>query len=112
MSHTPGPWVFHGGPDPYIWGTGDFCSMMIAQIRGWGHLTGDGALGLDADTAAGIQDANGALLAAAPELLAACELALSYVCAGRDNITGEQTAREVEADIVFVRDAIAKAKGG
>lgn len=45
--------------------------MHIADIRGWGYLTGrgHGALGLSHEIAAEIQDSNAALIAAAPDLL-------------------------------------------
>lgn len=45
----------------------------ICDIRGWGHLTGGGALNLPHDEAVAIQKANGALIAAAPEMLEALE---------------------------------------
>ena len=41
----------------------DFTSVL--QMRGWGHLTGRGALGLDHDTAAEIQDELGDMIAEA-----------------------------------------------
>lgn len=44
--------------------------MMVAEIRGWGHLTGKGigSLGLSEAEAVEIQNANGRLIVAAPEL--------------------------------------------
>lgn len=56
----------------YVWApakTGGDC--MIAQIRGWGYLTGkdSGALGLSHEEAEEIQKANQRLLSASPEML-------------------------------------------
>lgn len=64
---TPGPWKYEGG---YIWGTSvGGISMsrnehMVGQVRGWGHLQY-----LGTDKAIAVQEANGELLARAPELL-------------------------------------------
>jgi hypothetical protein len=76
-AHTPGPWsadnfglkVFTVG-SPYGHG-----SMNIADVRGWGHLTGQGACALPEEVAAEIQHANARLIAAAPDLLAALKWA-------------------------------------
>lgn len=62
---TPGPWKYdsQGG---YIFANG----MMVAELRGWGYLTGNGghAKGLSADEAEKVMDANGALLEVAPKM--------------------------------------------
>lgn len=66
--HVKGP-LHH--EDGIIWQTehvGD--GAMVAQIRGWGYLTGRGALGLSGEEAAAIQDEWGELFAAAPETAA------------------------------------------
>lgn len=42
--------------------------MVIADVRGWGHLIGVGACNLSSADAAEIQDANGRLLAGAREM--------------------------------------------
>lgn len=47
--------------------------FMIAQIRGWGHLQYLG----EAEGIA-IQEANGRLIASAPDLLAACKVGLRF----------------------------------
>ncbi len=46
--------------------------MTVADVRGWGYLTGKGhgALGLPEHEAVAIQEANAALIVAAPEMLA------------------------------------------
>lgn len=63
---TQGKWEYDG--DGYIWAENK--QMMVAQIRGWGHLTGKGAggLGLSEQEATAIQEANERLIAAAPEM--------------------------------------------
>ena len=104
--HTPGPW--HVGEAPYETGiiysepdrTGG--PMKVAECRGWGHLTGGGALGLPSDQAAQIQDANARLIAAAPQLLRACLMAREELCFGGD----------YEAAKRVVNAAITKATGG
>lgn len=46
--------------------------MHVAEVRGWGHLTGrGGGCALDETQAVAIQEANAAIISAAPELLAA-----------------------------------------
>lgn len=71
---TPGSWRFDKdrgqvvAADPY--GHGE---MLIADVRGWGHLIGSGACNHSSEKAAEIQYANGELLAAAPLLLAEVE---------------------------------------
>lgn len=65
-SHTPTPWKVEGptaavvSEAPLVKG-GRF---HVADMRGWGHLTGKGhgALGLDDKTAIAIQEANAALI--------------------------------------------------
>lgn len=75
IGHTPGPWRRNANTgwistagDPYGHGP-----MHIADMRGWGHLTGGGACNFHPEKAALIQDANAALLVAAPDLLEACK---------------------------------------
>jgi hypothetical protein len=64
-SHTPGPWR----ADDFgliVWGPDNF---HVADIRGWGRLTGESAMRLPAAEAQAIQEANAHLIAAAPDLL-------------------------------------------
>ena len=72
-AHTPGPWrvdkhafmVFAENPYKHD-------LMHIADIRGWGHLTGTGGgCGMSDEKAEAIQRANADLIAAAPDMLAA-----------------------------------------
>jgi hypothetical protein len=80
--------------------------MMVAGIRGWGHLTGKGAMGLPESEAVMIQVANSHLIAAAPDLLEALEAARSEL---------EEYAIEYEGEGYNnprINAAIAKAKGG
>jgi hypothetical protein len=75
---TPGPWRVLKAAGGWIetagnpYGRG---SMHIADVRGWGHLTGQGGgCAFSEDKAIAIQDANANLIAAAPELLEAGEM--------------------------------------
>jgi len=63
---TPAPWEYYGYGVLILAG-----NMRIADIRGWGHLTGKGTggLGLSDDEAIAVQTANGELIAKARELM-------------------------------------------
>ena len=104
--HTPGPW--HVDPNfPIIVWSED--TMRICDIRGWGHLTGIGALALPEEEASAIQDANARLIAAAPELLEALKHARNQMkrsgfCFEMDDINDCDGYRSIDA-------AIAKAEG-
>jgi len=61
---STGPW-FHDDMGLFVWnGTEDVMRMHIADIRGWGYLTGKGhgALGISRDKAVEIQVANAAFI--------------------------------------------------
>ncbi len=60
--HTPGPWKYHSAGVMVLDGDGQ---TSIADIRGWGRL--EKVYG--EQKAMEIQDANGRLIAAAPEML-------------------------------------------
>lgn len=72
---TLGPWKYDDMG--YIWQDRDTHAMMIAEIRGWGHLTSCDMM--EEDDARTQQDVNGRLLAAAPDLLEACRFAFSEI---------------------------------
>lgn len=62
---TPRPWKLNEHCKTMIWTEGDpygHGQMRIADIRGWGHLTGQGACRFSEDKAAAIQDANAELI--------------------------------------------------
>ncbi len=101
--HTPGPWkddemacyVFAG-------------NMMVCQIRGWGHLTGRGALNLPEDKAIEIQKANGRLIAAAPDLLEACK---EWVEIDGPTVSLQEQRKRWAGVVAKMKAAIAKAEG-
>lgn len=73
QEHTAGPWTYKEQAG-YIYTEGDAYNqgpMMVGQVRGWGHLTGTGSCHFDEKKAIEIQEANGRLMAAAPDLLKA-----------------------------------------
>lgn len=94
MSHTPAPWVYCQKWQKVTIADG---GQLLADIRGWGWLQKlpDGEA---------IQDANGRLIAAAPDLLAELEN-LSAVMACHDKTPEENLALEA------AKKAIAKARG-
>lgn len=98
--HTPGPWVV---ADDVVFQirAGD---MHVADVRGWGHLTGRGALGLPEMVAEDIQRANARLIAAAPDYDIA---ARAVVTAWDESEIGQLDGALIES----LRAAIAKAEG-
>lgn len=90
--HTPGPW--RAGSSP---------SHIIAESdTGWDDEANLSAYGGHLICESVAREANAALIAAAPELLAACKLAL------KSWFSGEISERAME---MVLRDAIAKAEG-
>ena len=68
MKHTPGPWKAETEYECAVYAHNN--QMKIADIRGYGYLTGKGlgGIGLPDEEAKKIQDANARLIAAAPEM--------------------------------------------
>jgi len=86
-THTPGPWHLRERPNS---GGGHFVEPGIATVHGSGR----------------IPDANARLIAAAPDLLAALEMAVRYLPSVQvDGIVQDTAALKT------AKDAIAKAKG-
>jgi len=78
MKHTPGPWEADN-IGSLVWQTENkHEGMMVADIRGWGFLTG--FLRKPEKEAIEIQKANAHLIAASPELLTELEAADEEIC--------------------------------
>jgi hypothetical protein len=105
-AHTPGPW--RGDGHGYVWARTNAGEMLIAQIRGWGHLIGIGGLNLPDEDAVEIQDANRALIAAAPDLLRALK-DIDAAHSGLPKSCGHEY--ECVCTMDAARHAIAKAEG-
>jgi len=99
MTHTPGPWRPVGDAMKVFAG-----NMTICDIRGWGHLTGVGGLGLSDEDARDVQHANTRLIVAAPDLLATLK-AVWLLLPSVANHDVEQRLREL------IEAAIEKAEG-
>ncbi len=102
--HTAGPWTLENG---CIWAKTKVGDMKIADVRGWGHLIGVGAMNLPESKAIEIQNANGYVLAAAPELLEVVRMLRSAQCIGYIS-RRESLPKSIED---AVNEAIAKAEG-
>ena len=80
----------------------------IADLRGWGYLTGTGGLNLPLEQAVAIQDYRGRLIAAAPDLLAELKHLIALIEPlerdGRLNVPGLATLNGARA-------AVARAEG-
>ncbi len=81
--------------------------MHVADVRGWGHLTGSGSLALAEHQAVAIQNANARLIAAAPELLASLREFVALYDGVRDVLSSPVREKLERAEA-----AIAKAEGG
>lgn len=103
MSHTPGPWEVHTNIGRksemgVIADAAPFVICVISNAKQWP---------IEAD-------ANARLIAAAPELLAACE-ALERWSRDRDGgayLEGLKWTKDIQDAVCDARAAIAKAKGG
>lgn len=101
MGHTPGPWTIHG------WGDGDYevnaASETVCNVPGFDDET------VDVDRA----EPNARLIAAAPDLLAACQTVAHDLQAALDgdDFSGMSDADLLRAFLNVLRPAIAKAEG-
>ncbi len=71
MTATAGPWQYDVvGTSIYTSGArhGGRGDMHLADIRGWGYLTGGGGAALPPDTASNIQDRDGVFIACARDI--------------------------------------------
>jgi len=97
--YIPPPWNYNP-EDQIIHIPNDF-SKLIAQVRGWGWIQ-------KLPNAEKIQDANGRLMACAPELLEALEMMIDrYTHLGKGGLT-EMRSEAIEKSL----SAISKARGG
>lgn len=96
VAHTPGPWNSH--PDYPAWHTGD--AKLWPQVWADGLGGGGVALCVEHNFGRDVAAANARLIAAAPDLLAACEAVLPLL-----QNTGNPMTFRVQA-------AIARATGG
>jgi len=100
--HTPGPWFYAGRSTLYIDASID--GGMIQEIAAVGPTAADNGYG---ET----QQANARLIAAAPDLLEKCEMALSYIEAVCFNTPNPKKRKNYADCAGQLRAAIAKATG-
>lgn len=109
---TPGPWRYEQTPLPQVWSESVIESgsnlekrrIHIADVRGWGALQ-------YREDGEEMQDANGRLIAAAPELYEALYDLLTY--AQEDEAFCDRAGDPGRyATKVLAEDAIRKAEGG
>lgn len=88
--HLNTPWTYSDMGQKVFGKDGEGGDVLIADVRGWGYLTGQGtgALGLSHEEATAIQDKRGKLLAAAPDLLKALRLMLGVFDEGQGVLWG------------------------
>jgi hypothetical protein len=114
MEHTKGPWEIDHGLR-IIARNVERGPMPVADVRGWGYLTGKGhgALGLPFDEAEKIQTANARLLVAAPDMAHEGKFLLDRLDDFEREIQSDELAREwaghVSPSIERLRAIIAKA---
>ncbi|MDE2107557.1 MAG: hypothetical protein KGL39_60755 [Patescibacteria group bacterium] len=111
---TPGPWRLDVNLyQATIWGKTAKGDMKIADLRGWGHLTGVGGLRLSGEQAAEIQDATGHLIAAAPDLYEALKAMLeadAYADAEGIVTFSSSDTESGQKALALARAALAKAE--
>lgn len=104
--HTPGPWSYENESQTVYVGD-QIEGRWIAQVRGWGWLQ-------KLKNGEEVQDANGRLIAAAPELLDALRVvaaALAWQCHGDCRAFGDDPILPTQEAIEKATAAIAKATG-
>lgn len=90
--HTPGPWQYD--TDGHFVSVSMDASKMICDIRGWGWLKNMGH-----QKAVETQIANAKLIAAAPELLNAALMAITYLTKVNCGDEGDQAWQYLEQAI-------------
>lgn len=101
MTHTPGPWTAQELDDAFIKGAD---GSDVARVYKWGGATPTSDL-------ASRGPANARLIASAPTLLEALELAVEYVGRGMAENAYEGTAIPAENALRSIEHAIRVAKG-
>lgn len=106
--HMPGPWQVGFHAMDVVAPSKKGGHAKVCDIRGWGYLTGKGhgALGLTEEEGYAIQQANAALIAAAPDLLEAAKEARQIL----DAIAGMRGDPEDGSTADKLRRAIARAE--
>src|SRR5690625_7670986 len=99
--HTPPPWAYHP-QSGYVFSE----DMTVAEVRGWGDLTGHNGRALHDDEAREIQDSNGTLIATAPEMYGLLEEI------ARGPYDDSDCRSLCEAYVARARALLAKARGG
>lgn len=100
-AHTRGPWAVGYEALDVMAPNVERGPMKVCDIRGWGYLTGKGhgALGLPKAEAKAIQEANAALIAAAPCLLKALRKAANFIRCNGDGPNDQELYDEVTSTI-------------
>lgn len=99
---TKGPWRLNDTFKSKVFAQTEKGLMTVCDIRGWGHLTGFGGFHLSDEAAIEIQDANAALIAAAPEMFEALKSAGRLIDHRQEDCwaTGPATGDAIEDLIV------------
>lgn len=106
IKHTQGPWTpitDIESPDYGVVKSGDLCVANTCVDLELNPVTKKSEI-----------DANARLIAAAPDLLEALEIALEHVCCERGNLDmhyDHDGVNDIDLDIKQIRSAIAKARG-
>ena len=104
VKHTPGPW----SPEPFVRAEGSESWGIFSDYLEPGYTGGAGGTWILLDSTTGYVEANAQLIAAAPDLLEACEALLHTEW---NKKPGSLDEFEIRADVLEqARAAIAKAK--